>query len=113
MKELELDPGGMYFMKTPHVEFDIDGITCDMQLTKIDGVLEYMSRAKERIPGYMRFRMWYWNYVMPIAFFNKLKAKLDDVNKQDEVMHAHLDEDAVRFKIEAECPYVRFNIPCE
>lgn len=110
---LELDPGGMYFSKTPHVKFEVEGTTCDVQLTKVDDVLYCMEHAIERLPGIMRFGMWYWNFVMPVSFFNELKSKLTEISKSDAVIHAQIDEDEVKAKIEAECPFVRFNIPRE
>lgn len=108
-----LDPGGMYFGVTPHAKFEIDGIKFDVQYTKAGPVLWHMEVAKERVPGYMRFRMWFWNFVVDKTLFNKLIIKLTEIGKSDSAIHAHISEDEVKAKIEKECPNVRFNIPRE
>jgi hypothetical protein len=113
MSKLDLDPGGMYFQDTQHIKFVIDGVTCDIQASKAEDVLWHMEHATERLPGVMRFRMWYWNFVMPVSFFNQLKAKVSEISTSDAALHAQLDENEVKTKIEAECPYVKFKVPHE
>lgn len=112
LKSLDLDPGGMYCMKTPHIKFDIDGVTCDIQATKIDWVLEKLENIHERLPGYHRCRMWLWNIVLPTEFLLKLKAKLTELSMSDEVLHACMDEDAIFQKLEENRDLVR-HVPRE
>jgi len=113
IKSLDLDPGGMYFTKTPHLKFDIDGVTCDIQATKIDWVRDELEFAKERIPGFYRFRMWLLNIVIPTSFMAKLKVKLAELSTSDEALHAQLDEEEVLTQLEANRDIVRLKLPRE
>jgi hypothetical protein len=102
-----LDPGGMYFMKTPHVQFEIDGYKFDIQISRIEQVLYLMNRAKERIPGYMRFPMWRWLMIFPKDVFERVKVKLEEMEKSDDAMHAELTEKEVFDSIYAQGVVVR------
>ena len=88
----KLDPGGMYNMKIPHVKFEINGTSFDIQLSRIEEVLYCMEDGKERIPGYIRFRQWRWFVILPKLMFIKLKEKLKELEKSDEAMNAELTE---------------------
>ena len=113
VKALDLDPGGMYFTKTPHFKFDIDGVTCDIQATKIAWVLDELEHAKERLPGFYRLRMWLLNIVVPVPFMAKLKAKLTELSNSDEVLHAQLDEEEILTQLEKNRDIVRLKLPRE
>jgi len=88
----KLDPGGMYNMKIPHAQFNIDGASFDIQLSRIEDVLYLMEHGKERIPGYIRFRQWRWFVILPKLMFIKLKDKLKELEKSDAAMNAELTE---------------------
>jgi len=88
----KLDPGGMYNTKIPHVQFEINGTSFDIQLSRIEDVLYCMEGGKERIPGYIRFRQWRWFVILPKLMFIKLKEKLKELEKTDEAMNAELTE---------------------
>lgn len=113
VKSLDLDPGGMYFTKTQHLKFDIDGVTCDIQATKIDWVLEELEDAREIIPGFHQFRMWIVNIILPTAFMGKLKEKLTELRTSSEALHAQLDEEEVLTQLEASRDIVRLKLPRE
>lgn len=113
VKHLDLDPGGMYCTKIPHLKFDIDGITCDIQATKVDWVRDELEHAKERLPGFYRFRMWILNIVIPAPFMEKLKVKLAELSKSDEVLHAQLDEEEILTQLEKNRDIVRLKLPRE
>jgi len=108
-----LDPGGMFFYGTPFTPVEVEGTKFEIQGTKIEDVLWYMEVAKERLPGYMRFRMWLWNFIIPKTVFEALQKRLNALKMDDAVLHAHLNESEAKAQIEADCPNVRFNIPRE
>lgn len=91
----KLDPGGLYHTKIPHKQFEIDNNKFDIQLSKIEDVLISLEYAKERVPGYMRFRLWRHFVILPVDIFNKLKNYLIDLEKSDEALHSELTEHLV------------------
>jgi hypothetical protein len=93
---LSLDPGGIYCERIPHKEFEIDGYKFDVQLSRIEKVLYYMNMGLERIPGYIRFRMWRWLVIMPVDIFEKVKKYLEVMEKSDDAMHAELTEKEIK-----------------
>ena len=95
-ESLSLDTGGMYCMKIPHKEFEIDGYKFDVQLSRIEGVLYQMNRGTERVPGYMRFPMWRWLVIMPKETFCRVKEYLQELEKSSEALHAELTEQEIK-----------------
>tara|TARA_B100000925_G_C21705194_1_gene344121 strand:+ start:99 stop:527 length:429 start_codon:yes stop_codon:yes gene_type:complete len=91
-----LDPGGMYCTKIEHTEFEIDGYKFDVQLSRIEEVLECMDAGDDRIPGYIRFPNFRWLTVLPKELFDKVKAQLKKIEMTDEALHSELTEKDIR-----------------
>lgn len=108
-----LDPGGSYFFKTPHKSFEIDDYVFDIQLSKVDQVLSSLRTAQERIPGYYRFYLWIAFFVVPSRMYYTLVQNLEELSRQDAVLHALITESEIKFSLEKNNPNIWFNIPRE
>lgn len=87
-----LDPGGMYFLKVPKMNFEIDNFKFEIQISKAAEILELMDCAKERIPGFKRFATFHYFVIVSIDLFEKLKVKLKETELDSESLHAELYE---------------------
>lgn len=107
-----LDPGGMYNTKEPQKEFEVDGHKFEIQLTKIPDVLWLTDPDlynRERIPGYIRFRNFGQNAIMPKALLLRLREKLVEFSKTDEAMHAEISDFELREKL-SQHPGIKLNL---
>jgi len=112
--KLCLDPGGMYCKHDPHEKFEFRGFTFDIQLTKIGFVLGEMNQGKERMPGVMRFPLWYNFVVISTDLFALVEEKLKELEQTPEAMNAELDEFERLSDLEKSTKGVfRMNIPRE
>jgi hypothetical protein len=91
-----LDPGGMYCLKIPHTQFEIDGYKFDIQLSRIEEVIECMDLGKERIPGYIRFPNFRCLVIMPKDLFGKVRDKLKRLEMSDEALSSELIEKDIK-----------------
>lgn len=91
-----LDPGGMYCMKIPHKEFEVEGFNFDVQLSRIEEVIECMDVGDTNIPGYIIFPNFRWMIVMPKLVFHKVREKLKEIEMSDEALNSELMEKEIR-----------------
>lgn len=91
-EKCNLDPGGMYFLKVPKMNFEIDNFKFEIQISKAAEILELMDCAKERVPGFKRFPTFSYFVVMTVGLFEKLKVKLKEIELDSESLHAELYE---------------------
>jgi len=92
-RPVDLDPGGIYRVATPHTQFTIDGFKFDIQLSKVGYAIILFERAKERMPGVQRFAIWHRNLIISTGLHEKVLEKLEELEMESETLHAKLDEE--------------------
>jgi len=87
---IPLDPGGKYFESIPSFHFEVDGYRFNIQACKVETVRSKIEKAQERIPGYIRFHLYLFNYLVPTEMFYRLLNKLKELETTDQALHAEL-----------------------
>jgi len=94
--ECALEPGGWQSINIPFTDFIIDGTKFCIQQSNVESVVRRMKAAKERAPGFMRIPMCKPAtslpsfIIMPIGTYRALLQKLEQLMRDDDVMHANL-----------------------
>ena len=96
-----LDPGGMLNTREKWVQFQIDTFKFEIQLSKIEWVILKIKKSKERIPRCKRIKLFNYHLIVSIELENKLLEKLNELQKSDASIHAHIDDAESKAKLES------------
>lgn len=91
-----LDPGGMYNMKIPRTSFEVQGITFDIQMSKIEEVLMCMKSIDTSVPGFVAFPNWRYLVVLTQDTYDELGETLTKLEKSDGALHYELQDRLTR-----------------
>lgn len=97
-KMFYLDPGGMLNTKEPWLELEIEGITFAMQASKSSYILTNLDKGWDgtEIPGWQRFRNWFFAAAIPNSMFQKIYAWVAEVANSDDALNANLDLELIK-----------------
>ena len=76
-------------------------------------VIILIKDAKERVSGYVRFRMWNWFVIIPKTVREKLLTKLDIILHSDEELHSQITEYETLESVEKNTNFFSTKLPRE
>jgi hypothetical protein len=94
LDEVHLDPGGMVYIGSGTIDFEVRGISFSVYPNQVGGAIMAMSHGSvddNRYPGFTRGNMGYFCYMLPSEFWKEVKIKLVELERRDEVLHAELN----------------------
>lgn len=95
LERIHLDPGGMFFMKDPWVDFEVEGIPFAVQAGKAEYVVHFIEKAEgskgTKIPGWTRFLNFYVSVAVPESVAKTLLLKVCDIAASSDAIHSQLD----------------------
>lgn len=103
-----MDPGGMLYLKSPIMTFQVHGVNFEVRADKAEGMLRLLDMTLDFGP-YKAFPCHIGWMVVPPHMIDGIREGLKTISLSDEALHAQLDIEEVL----ANCPSIIRMVPQE